>query len=109
MIFDSWSAVMAAARRGETLYYWAPMDHQSVALTPGKHARGYIVRARTLRIYPSGSFGRGRARTADPFTADKGHLDRFSTQHSRWGAGSAKRGRRAPKRNARGRFTRARR
>ena len=72
-----WKEVMVLAHAGHPLFYKAPMNHRAVRLTPGKHAFGYEVRWRTLRIYPSGSIGRGRARTSDPFTADAGHADRF--------------------------------
>jgi hypothetical protein len=92
--FSSWSGVLAYARTGGPLYYQAPMDHRPTRLSPchpgydthGRYhdaGRGcgpyqYFVRARTIRIWPPGSVGRGRGRTADPFSADAGHLGRFS-------------------------------
>lgn len=69
--FSTWSDVLAYARTGAPLYYHAPMDAFPVRIFHFK------VRARTIRIWPPGSQGRGRMRTADPFTADKGHLNRF--------------------------------
>ncbi len=68
---------MGAARRGEALHYRAPLDCVATKLTPGKGPYHYAARVRTIRIWPPGSVGRGRFRTADPFTADKHHLDRF--------------------------------
>ena len=77
--FSSWPDVLAYARSGGDLYYQAPLNHLPVLLRPGKNQTyTYEVRARSIRIWPGGSVGRGRSRTADPFTADAGHLDRFS-------------------------------
>lgn len=77
--FESWADVLTYARTGQPLYYQAPMDHQATRLRPGaKTIFGFEVRAKTIRIWPSGSLGRGRSRTSDPFNADKGHLSRFS-------------------------------
>jgi len=77
--FQSWADVLTYARTGQPLYYQAPMDHQATRLRPGaKTIFGFEVRAKTIRIWPSGSLGRGRQRTSDPFNADKGHLSRFS-------------------------------
>lgn len=92
--FTSWSDVLAYARTGGPLYYQAPMDYRPTRLSPchpGYDTRGkyhdagrgcgpyqYFVKARTIRVWPPGSVGRGRGRTSDPFTADAGHLDRFS-------------------------------
>jgi hypothetical protein len=77
--FESWADVLTYARAGQPLYYQAPMDHQATRLRPGaKTIFGFEVRAKTIRIWPSGSLGRGRSRTSDPFNADKGHLPRFS-------------------------------
>ena len=77
--FATWADVMAFARApsptgANRLYYWAPLDARPVLL------RDYQVRARTLRIFPPGSRGRGRARTSDPFIADAKHLSRFLTE-----------------------------
>jgi hypothetical protein len=69
--FPNWRAVLEYAAAGGPLYYHAPLDFRPVKLWD------YKVRARTLRIWPHGSRGRGRMRTHDPFTADKGHLNRF--------------------------------
>lgn len=77
--FSSWPDVLAYARTGGDLYYQAPLNYRPVRLRPGKNQTlTYEVRARSIRIWPPGSIGRGRSRTADPFTADAGHLDRFS-------------------------------
>ncbi len=51
--FNSWSEVLEYARSGAPLYYHAPLNVRPVRL-------GGVIR-----------------RTSDPFTADKGHLDRF--------------------------------
>jgi hypothetical protein len=69
--FARWIDVLAHARNGGALYYHAPLDCSPVRLTD------FQVKARTIRIWPLGSRGRGKGRTADPFTADAGHLDRF--------------------------------
>jgi hypothetical protein len=79
--FASWADVLAAAKAGENLYYRAPLDHRPTQLIPRSHSgqeRCYEARARSIRIWPPGSTGRGRWRTADPFTADAGHFNRFS-------------------------------
>jgi hypothetical protein len=68
--FDSWADVLTYAKGGGHLYYKAPMD-----IMP--HQIRYVTKARTIRVFPPGSSGRGRMRTSDPFTADKGHLDRM--------------------------------
>jgi hypothetical protein len=76
--FHSWPELMTYARAGGPLFYKAPMDHRATRLTKGHGTpNSYEVRPRTLRIWPPGSVGRGRSRTADPFTADAGHLSRF--------------------------------
>ena len=79
--FDTWVDALRWAAAEKPIFYQAPMDHRATRLWP-KHthpvtAASYEVRPRTIRIWPVGSTGRGRARTADPFTADAGHLDRF--------------------------------
>jgi hypothetical protein len=80
--FESWADVLAYARAGQTLFYQAPLDRRPMRFVPADPRRPtpftYEVRARTIRMWPSGSVGRGRARTSDPFTADAGHLARFS-------------------------------
>lgn len=79
--FKSWPEVLASAKRGEALFYQAPLDRFPVTLTPANGSPGpyrYEARARTIRIYPPGCFGRGKLRTSDPFSADAGHLSRFS-------------------------------
>lgn len=79
--FESWADVLAYAREGHPLYYKAPMDRNATRFIPSDGERApytYVVQARTLKMYPPGSVGRGRQRTSDPFTADSGHLDRFS-------------------------------
>jgi len=78
MSFSTWSEVMAAARNGEPLHYRAPLDPHPLRLTKGTGPYHYEARTRTIRIWPPGSAGRGKFRTADPFTADAGHLERFS-------------------------------
>lgn len=78
--FHSWKDVLAHAKKGAPLFYKAPMDHRAVRLSPRKEQGQeavYEAHARTIRVWPYGSTGRGRSRTADPFTADSGHLDRF--------------------------------
>lgn len=75
---------MAYARSGGPLYYQAPMDVRATRFIPSEQdPRGpvpytYKVQARTIKMWPPGSVGRGRQRQSDPFTADAGHLDRFS-------------------------------
>jgi hypothetical protein len=77
--FKSWPEVLAYARTGGPLYYQAPMDQRPTMLRPGSGTPySYEAKARSIRIWPPGSTGRGRSRTADPFTADAGHLERFS-------------------------------
>ena len=71
--FDTWKEVLAFAKECKPgqLFYHAPLNIEPVALLK------YEVRARTIRIWPPGSTGRGRMRTSDPFTADVNHFDRF--------------------------------
>lgn len=78
--FQTWKDVLAYAQTGAPIWYQAPMDHRPIKLHPRKEQgeeRVYEAHARTIRVWPSGSTGRGRNRTADPFTADVSHLDRF--------------------------------
>ena len=72
--FATWERLLAYVKRGNPVWYQAPLDVRPTRLTQGKKPFGYEPRARTVRIYPP---GRGKARTSDPFTADAGHLDRF--------------------------------
>lgn len=79
--FSSWRDVLDYASRGGDLYYKAPMDQRATRFSErdaGLAPYTYQVRARTIKMWPGGSTGRGRSRTTDPFTADSGHLDRFS-------------------------------
>jgi len=81
--FAAWAAVLAYARTGGPLFYRAPLDLRPTRLipaTPGtpRVPYTYEARPRTIRIFPPGCIGRGTRRTADPFTADAAHLDRFS-------------------------------
>jgi hypothetical protein len=69
--FASMKDVIAWAKSGHPLYYKAPMDPHA------KRLHDFKLMARSIRIWPSGSRGRGRMRTADPFTANAGHLERF--------------------------------
>ena len=72
--FASWQEVLSFARTGAPLFYWAPMNIAPVRLYR------FEVRPRTIRITPPDAHGRGRMRTADPFSADAGHLSRFRRQ-----------------------------
>jgi hypothetical protein len=79
--FASWADVLTAAKAGKELYYQAPLDHRPTRITPRTYSgqeNAYEARARSIRIWPPGSTGRGRWRTADPFTADAEHFNRFS-------------------------------
>lgn len=80
--FKTWQEVLAAAKRGEELHYKAPMNTRPTTLRRlvegDKYSTNvYEPKAKTVKIIPYGARGRGRMRTADPFTADAGHLDRF--------------------------------
>lgn len=97
--FESWPEVLAYAKTGGPLYYQAPMDHHAQKFTPRSekpYPYTYEVRARTIKMWPWGSFGRGHSRTSDPFTADSGHLERFSRPAETRGVGEAMREKRAP-------------
>ena len=83
MKFDSWSEVLQHCAEGLPVYYQAPLDLKPTKLRPrdvevGPTPYTYEARPRTVRIWPPGSIGRGRRRTADPFSADAKHLSRFS-------------------------------
>lgn len=96
--FQSWPDVLAYAQSGQPLYYSAPMDRYPARLMPGGNAPfTYKAQARSIKIWPAGSVGRGRNRTSDPFTADAGHLDRFSRPEE---ARAQERGTMAAKRGA---------
>jgi hypothetical protein len=80
--FATWADVLAHAHAGRPLFYQAPLDARPTRFDVRRGAEHatcrYVARARTLRMTPPGAIGRGRMRTADPFTADAGHLDRFT-------------------------------
>jgi hypothetical protein len=77
--FGSWPEVMAHAQAGRPLYYQAPLNHQATRFLPGSNQSfSYQAKGRTIRMWPPGSTGHGKSRTADPFNADSKHLDRFS-------------------------------
>jgi len=63
--FATWDAVLDAARRGDILWYQAPMD-----LHPHYISVTKIYKNGKLRIDPLSN-------QADNFTADAGHLSRF--------------------------------
>lgn len=67
--FDAWEQVLEAARKGEPLWYRAPMDE----------AQAYPAKSvQVVRVYKNGKLRvRPLANQADPFTADAGHLLRF--------------------------------
>ena len=69
--FATFADVLAYARTGAPLFYHAPLNYAPARL------HSFTVRPRSIRIVPPGATGRGKSRTADPFTADKGHLSRF--------------------------------
>jgi hypothetical protein len=63
--FDTWADVLAAARRGDRLWYQAPLDrfpHSILVVKVFKNDR--------IRIDPLSN-------QVDKFTADAGHLNRF--------------------------------
>lgn len=63
--FSSWDEVLDAARRGERLWYQAPMDRSPHSILVDK-----IYKNGKLRINPLSN-------QADKFSADAGHLLRF--------------------------------
>lgn len=67
--FQTWDEVMLYARSGKPLYYQGPLDARSTKLDG--HFYRMKVQKRTIRIIPPKAY-------ADPFTADKNHLSRFS-------------------------------
>ena len=63
--FGSWKEVLAAAERGDRLWYLAPMNTRPSSVMVVK-----IYKNGKLRIDPLSN-------QADPFNADSGHLSRF--------------------------------
>lgn len=63
--FDTWTDVLAAAARGDRLWYQAPLDRNPRSILVAK-----IYKNGSLRIDPLSN-------QADKFTADAGHLTRF--------------------------------
>jgi len=63
--FGTWADVLAAARRGEMLWYQAPLDHRPRYIGVDK-----VFKNDKIRIDPLSS-------DADKFNADAGHLSRF--------------------------------
>jgi len=63
--FSTWNEVLDAARRGEQLWYQAPMDRSPHYIHVDK-----IYKNGKLRINPLSN-------DADKFSADAGHLMRF--------------------------------
>lgn len=68
--FDSWADVLAAARRGERLWYQAPLDHSPRSILVLK-----VYKNDKIRIDPLSN-------QADKLTADAGHLSRFRRRAS---------------------------
>jgi hypothetical protein len=64
-LFDTWSDVLAAARRGERLWYQAPLDRFPSSILVVK-----VFKNDKIRIDPLSN-------QVDNFTADAGHLSRF--------------------------------
>ncbi len=62
--FDSWEQLIAHVKAGAWTFYHAPMDLRPVRVKAKTHGEGL-----TIRVIPYGA--------ADPFTADRGHFDRF--------------------------------
>lgn len=63
--YDNWSAVLAAARKHEYLHYKAPLDYRPHAIRVVR-----VYKNKKIRLDPEMA-------DTDPFTADRGHLDRF--------------------------------
>ena len=63
--FSSWSDVLSAARRGDRLWYGAPLDRHPISIMVKK-----VYKNGKIRIDPMSN-------QADDFTADAGHLNRF--------------------------------
>jgi len=64
-MFASWPDVLAAARRGDRLWYQAALDVRPRAIAVDR-----VFKNGKIRIDPLSN-------QADKFTADVGHLDRF--------------------------------
>ena len=64
-MFPTWSDVLAAAARGDRLWYQAPLDRSPRSILVIK-----VYKNGSLRIDPLSN-------QADKFTADAGHLSRF--------------------------------
>lgn len=64
-MFDTWADVIDAARRGEMLWYQAPLDHRPRYVGVVK-----VFKNDKIRIDPLSP-------DADNFNADAGHLARF--------------------------------
>lgn len=62
--FRNWDEVLAAAARGTSLFYQAPMDPRPVRVKVRRVGRA------SLRVDPSNP-------DVDPFVADRDHCDRF--------------------------------
>lgn len=62
--FKTWAELLDHIRNGEPVYYHAPMDYRPVRVA------AYIRRGGKIRVIPPTS-------DADPFMADRSHLDRF--------------------------------
>lgn len=67
MHYDKWSDVLDAARRhvGEYIHYQAPLDYRPHAVRVVR-----VYKNKKIRLDPEMA-------GTDPFTADRGHLDRF--------------------------------
>lgn len=63
--YDRWSDVLHAAGRHEYLYYRAPLDYRPHAVRVVR-----VYKNRKIRLDPETA-------DVDPFTVDRGHLDRF--------------------------------
>jgi hypothetical protein len=64
-MFSTWSDVLEAARRGDRLWYHAPLDARPQSILVVK-----VYKNDKIRIDPLSN-------QADPFTADAKHLSRF--------------------------------
>jgi len=67
--FATWEAVQAHIRAGLAVYYQAPLDYRPVRIG----AR--VLSKHRIRVRPP-------TRDVDPFTADRGHLERFKMRAS---------------------------
>lgn len=62
--FGTWAELLDHIAAGYTLFYQAPLDYNPAQVSVVERRDGQL---RVTPIY----------RSADPFTADTGHLDRF--------------------------------